>query len=41
MFKLTTNDTTGQTPEIKQSLGQLAREGARRMILEALELEVE
>ena len=41
MFKLTINDTGGQTPEIEQSLDELAREGARRMILAALELEVE
>jgi transposase-like protein len=41
MFKLITNDTEGQTPEIEQSLDELAREGARRMILAALELEVE
>jgi transposase-like protein len=41
MFKLTTNDIEGQTPEIEQSLGELARQGARRMILAALELEVE
>jgi transposase-like protein len=39
MFEFTTNDT--ETPEIKQSLDELAREGARRMILAALELEVE
>ena len=41
MFKLTTNDTEEQTPEIEQSLDELARQGARRMILAALELEVE
>lgn len=41
MFKLTTNDTEGQTPEIQQSLHELARQGARRMILAALELEVQ
>lgn len=41
MFKLTINDTEGQTPEIEQSLDELAREGARRMILAALEVEVE
>jgi transposase-like protein len=41
MFKLTTNDTEGQPPEIEQSLDELARQGARRMILAALELEVE
>ena len=41
MFEITTNETEGQTPEIEQSLDELAREGARRMILAALELEVE
>jgi putative transposase len=41
MFKLTTNDTEGQPPEIEQSLDELARQGVRRMILAALELEVE
>jgi len=41
MHKLTTGDTEGQVPEITQSLDDLAREGARRMILAALELEVE
>lgn len=41
MLKLTTGDTEGQVPEITQSLDDLAREGARRMILAALELEVE
>jgi len=41
MHKGTTNGPPGQIPEIMQSLGELAREGARRMILAALELEVE
>jgi putative transposase len=41
MYKLTTNDVEGKAPEIMQSLDELAREGARRMILAALELEVE
>jgi len=41
MFKLTTNDAEGQTPETTQSLDELAREGARRMIAAALEAEVE
>jgi transposase-like protein len=41
MFKLTTDEPEGKAPEIIQSLDELAREGARRMILEALELEVE
>jgi putative transposase len=40
MFKLTTNDAEGQTPEITQTLDELAREGARRMIAAALEVEV-
>jgi len=41
MVKLTTDDIPGKAPEITQSLDELAREGARRMILAALELEVE
>jgi transposase-like protein len=41
MLKLTTDDTEGQTPQIRQSLDELAREGARRMIAAALEAEVE
>ncbi len=41
MYKITTNDEEGQVPEIMQSLDELAREGARQMILAALELEVE
>jgi len=41
MLKVTTNDAQGQTPEITQSLDELAREGARRMIAAALEVEVE
>jgi putative transposase len=41
MFKLTTDAIEGEAPEITQSLDELAREGARRMILAALELEVE
>jgi putative transposase len=41
MLKLTTDDTEGQTPEVTQSLDELAREGARRMIAAALEVEVE
>ena len=41
MFKLTTNDTEEQTSEVEQSLDELARQRARRMILAALELEVE
>jgi transposase-like protein len=41
MFKLTINDTEGQTSEITESLDELARKGARRMIAAALELEAE
>ena len=41
MFKLTTDDAEGQTPEITQTLDELVREGARRMIAAALEAEVE
>lgn len=41
MLKLTTNDAEGTAPEVNQSLDELAREGARRMIARALELEVE
>jgi len=41
MHKGTTNEPPGQIPEITQTLDELAREGARRMILAALELEVE
>jgi putative transposase len=40
MLKLTTDDPEGQTPEITQSLDELAREGAQRMIAAALEAEV-
>jgi transposase-like protein len=40
MFKLTTDDAEGQTPEIAQTLDELAREGACRMIAAALEAEV-
>jgi putative transposase len=40
MFKLTTNDAEGQTPEIIQSLDELVREGARHMLAAALEAEV-
>ena len=40
MFKLTTNDAEEQTPEITQTLDEVAREGARRMIAAALEAEV-
>ena len=41
MYKLITDDTEGQTPEVKETLDDLAREGARRMIAAALEVEVE
>jgi putative transposase len=41
MLKVTTDDAQGQTPEIARSLDELAREGARRMITAALEVEVE
>ena len=41
MFKLTTDDLEREPPEITRSLDELAREGARRMILAALDLEVE
>lgn len=41
MYQLITDDTEGQTPEIMESLDDLAREGARRMIAAALEIEVE
>jgi putative transposase len=41
MLKLTTDHTEGQTPEITLSLDELAREGARRMIATALQVEVE
>lgn len=41
MVKVTTDDREGQAPEITQSLDELAREGARRMIAAALKLEVE
>jgi putative transposase len=41
MAKSTTNDLQGQIPQVVQSLDELAREGARRMIADALQLEVE
>lgn len=41
MHKLTTDSLGSIAPEIMQSLDELAREGARRMIAEALQLEVE
>lgn len=41
MDKGTTEAIQGQIPQVVRSLDELAREGARRMIAEALELEVE
>jgi putative transposase len=41
MDKGTTNDIQGQIPQVVRALDELAREGARRMIGAALELEVE
>jgi hypothetical protein len=41
MDKNTTNAIEGQIPQVVRSLDELAREGARRMIAEALELEVD
>ena len=41
MYKLTTDDPGSTAPELHQTLDELAREGARRMIVEALQLEVE
>ncbi len=41
MLELITNEAEGTAPEMRQSLDELAREGARRMIATALELEVE
>jgi len=41
MIKVSTDDGEGQAPEVQRSLDELAREGARRMIAAALELEVE
>jgi putative transposase len=41
MDKGTTNEFSGQIAQVTQSLDELAREGARRMIVAALELEVE
>jgi putative transposase len=41
MLKVTTDEIEGKAPEITGSLDELARQGARRMILAALELEVE
>jgi transposase-like protein len=41
MIKLTTNHEDETSPEITQTLDELAREGARRMIAEALKLEAD
>ena len=41
MDKGTTDAIQGQIPQVVRSLDELAREGARRMIAAALELEVE
>lgn len=41
MYELITNDAEGTAPEVTQSLDELAREGARRMIVKALKLEVD
>ncbi len=41
MIELTTNESETTAPEVRQSLDELAREGARRMIAEALKLEAD
>jgi transposase-like protein len=41
MFELATNHAEEKAPEVTETLDELARVGARRMIAEALELEVE
>lgn len=41
MLKVTTDDIESKSREITESLDELARQGARRMILAALELEVD
>ena len=41
MVKCTTDRTEGTAPEVSQALDELAREGARRMIAEALRLEAD
>ena len=41
MLELITNDAEGKTAEVEQTLDELARKGARRMIAAALELEAE
>jgi len=41
MLKVTTDDIESKSPEITESLDELARQGARRMTLAALELEAD
>lgn len=41
MLELTTNEPEGTAPEIDQTLDELARQGAKRMIAAALDAEVE
>ncbi len=41
MLELITKDAEATAPEVTETLDELARVGARRMIVEALELEVE
>lgn len=41
MVQLITKDAEATAPEVTETLDELARVGARRMIVEALELEVE
>jgi putative transposase len=41
MWEYTTTGEKGTAPEVQRSLDELAREGARRMIAEAMEVEVE
>jgi hypothetical protein len=41
MFKYTTDAADCAAPEIMQTLDELAREGARRMIAAALQCEVD
>ena len=41
MLEFTTDDGKGTAPEVRQTLDELAREGARRMIAAALNMEVD
>lgn len=41
MVEFITDDEKRRAPEAAQALDELAREGARRMIAQALELELE